>query len=118
MLNVSFFTIERQMTERIEFNPNFQEWLLQSAFFQIGQDELLPTQINDRKVEKTVVSLNTPTRQKMIDFLYETIVEETKVLLYQIEDLAIHDELTYRLSKLIAILDCVKNPQHYYLQRH
>jgi len=116
-LSVDFYTVEQEMNEAIKFNPNFQQWLCQSALFQIGKEESYTMHINDQAVEKPVVSLDDSVRSKMIGFLHETIVEETKELLFQIEDLAIHDELTYRIGKLIEILECVKNDQYYYLQR-
>ncbi|MFP4009286.1 MAG: hypothetical protein ACLFV6_14975 [Spirulinaceae cyanobacterium] len=116
-LSVDFYTVEQEMNEVIKFNPNFQQWLSQSALFQIGKEEPQTMHIAGQAAEKLVVSLDDSVRSKMIDFLHEAIIEETKDLLFQIEDLAIHDELTYRIGKLIEILECVKNQQYYYLQR-
>lgn len=116
-LSVDFYTIELEQNTTVKFNPNFQEWLSQSALFQIGEEQPLTLKIEGQAVQKTIVTLDDAVRSKMIDFLYEAIVEETKELLFQIEDLAIHDELTYRIGKLIEILECVKNEQYCYLQR-
>ncbi|MEC4805845.1 MAG: hypothetical protein SAJ12_19600 [Jaaginema sp. PMC 1079.18] len=116
-LSVNFYTTEQQQSQTIEFNPNFQTWLSRSPLFQIGEDQIHTLSLEGQDIEKPVVNLNKEVRSQMLDFLYNAIVSETKELLFQIEDLAIHDELTYRIDKLIAILDCVKNTQYQYLQR-
>ena len=66
-----------------------------------------------------LVALVAETRSGLINFLSETIFRETRSMLGDLEQSVVPSELsvkTYRLKKLLEILDCMKSGVYQYLQ--
>lgn len=117
MLDLSFCTNKGQPIHHVEVAENFLEWLARSEVSKIGKDKLRTVSIDDEEVGLHLVNLGKRNRYKFIVFFSSAIVEETKLLLTQIDDYLSQPDRAYKLRKLIEILDCLKNESYQYLQR-
>jgi hypothetical protein len=117
MLDISFYEKKGQSLHHVEVAESFLEWLARSEFAKIGEDQALTVSIDGEEVELCLVELNSKNRSEFTYFFYEAIVEETKLLLERFRDCLAQPERTYRLQKLIDILDCIKDDQYQYLRR-
>ncbi|MEM9542994.1 MAG: hypothetical protein AAGA60_26320 [Cyanobacteria bacterium P01_E01_bin.42] len=117
MLDVSFYSKQKNPSCHVEVAEDFLEWLAKSDFSQIGQEKSLSMSIDGELILQSVVELDRDRRQKFIDCFNSLIVAETKELLAKIESLANQSRETYRVKKLIELLDCIKNEEYWYLRR-
>jgi hypothetical protein len=117
MLDISFYTAKREPAYHVEVAENFLEWLAKSEFAQIGQDKSTKVLIDGEEIIQPLVKLGKKNRKKMMQFFSNAIVSETKGILNKLEKLRMQNEETYRLKKLIELLDCIKNENYLYLQR-
>lgn len=117
MLDISFYTAKREPVHHVEVSENFLEWLAKSEFAKIGQDKSTKIVVDGKKIIQPLVKLGKNNRQEMMNFFSNAIVSETKAILNKIEKLRMQNEETYRLKKLIELLDCIKNENYQYLQR-
>jgi hypothetical protein len=120
MLSISFYSGNGQTTHSIRVVDDFYEWLARSEFSKLGRSYLTPLEIEGETAELPLVSLGTETRSRLIEFFSECIFRETRSVLGDLDNAVPQPELaakTYRLKKLLEMLDCLKNGVYQYLQR-
>lgn len=117
MLDISFYSTDKKPAEHIEVAETFLEWLARTKFSEIGKDCSTRVLIDNEEETLPLVRLGDTTRKQFIHFFNEVIVEETKLILTQLDRLSPTAESVYRLRKLIELLDCLKNETYQYLQR-
>jgi hypothetical protein len=120
MLSISFYSGNGQSTHSIRVIDDFYEWLALSEFSKLGRSQPTPIEIEGEPAELPLVHLVAETRSKLIAFFSDSIVQETRVMLGDIENSTPPKELalkTDRLRKLLELLDCLKRGMYQYLQR-
>jgi hypothetical protein len=120
MLSISFYSGNGQVTHSIRVVDDFYEWLARSEFSKLGRSQPIHLEIEGETVDLPLVPLVAETRSQLIAFFSESIFQETRIMLNDIENSAPPTELavkTYRLKKLLELLDCLKNGFYQYLQR-
>jgi hypothetical protein len=119
MLSLNFFSENGQSAHSIRVVDDFYEWLARSEFAQLGRSQIKTIELDGEMAELPLVPLEPETRSKLVDFLSETIFQETRSMLGALEQSMPQPELTvqtYRLKKLLEMLDCTKNRVYQYLQ--
>jgi hypothetical protein len=120
MLSISFYSGTGQAAHSIRVVDDFYEWLARSEFSKLGRSQQTQIEIEGETADLPLVPLVAETRTKLIEFFSERIFQETKMMLGDIENSTPSSELvvkTYRLKKLLELLDCLKNGVYQYLQR-
>lgn len=120
MLSINFYSDNGQATHSIRVVDDFYEWLARSEFSKLGRSQLTPLEIEGETAELPLVDLGTETRSRLIEFFSECIFRETRSVLGDLDNAVPQPELavkTYRLKKLLEMLDCVKSGVYQYLQR-
>lgn len=119
MLSISFFSNSGQESHSIRVIDDFYEWLARSEFSKLIRSQVTKIELDGEMTELPLVDLGTETRSQLIVFLSETIFRETRSMLGDMERSATQAELsvkTYRLKKLLEMLDCMKSRIYQYLQ--
>lgn len=119
MLSISFFSNNGQKSHSIRVIDDFYEWLARSEFSKLIRSQVMNIELEGEMAELRLVDLGTETRSQLIDFLSETIFRETRSMLGDLELSIAQPELsmkTYRLKKLLEMLDCMKSGIYQYLQ--
>jgi hypothetical protein len=98
---------------------DFYEWLARSDFSKVGQSETTDLEIDGEIVELPVVTLGNSNRRTLISFFSSAIQNETAALLKHLESESESSvsSRTYRLRKMLELLDCLKSESYQYLQR-
>jgi hypothetical protein len=128
MLSINFYSGNGQATHSIRVVDDFYEWLARwsttdrrsSEFSKVGRSQLTPLEIEGETAELPLVDLGTETRSRLIEFFSECIFRETRSVLGVLDNAVPQRELavkTYRLKKLLEMLDCLKSGIYQYLQR-
>ncbi len=117
MLDIEFFSGDKQPLHRVEVADTFLLWLARSDFARIGEETATDLSINGEPLTLPLVRLAPLTRKTFIEFFTEAVVIHTKEILLQLDANSPQAELIYRLKKLIELLDCLKNEDYQYLQR-
>ena len=117
MLDIEFFSSDKQPMYRVEVADTFLLWLARTDFARIGEEAATDLSINGERLTLPLVQLAPATRKTFVEFFTESVVLHTKQILLQLEQDKPQAELVYRLKKLIELLDCLKNEDYQYLQR-
>ena len=119
MLSISFLSDDGKESRSIRVIDDFYEWLARSEFSKLARSQVTRIELEGEMAELPLVPLVAETRSGLIDFLSETIFRETRSMLGDLEQSVVQSELsvkTYRLKKLLEILDCMKSSVYQYLQ--
>jgi hypothetical protein len=120
MLSISFYSGDGKAIHSIRVIDDFYEWLAKSEFSRLGRSQLMPLEVEGERAELPLVPLAGETRSQLIEFFSECIFQETRQMLGDLDKSVSQPELavkTYRLKKLLELLDCLKNGIYQYLQR-
>lgn len=117
MLDIEFFSRDKQPMCRVEVADNFLLWLARTDFAHIGEEIATDLSINGETLTLPLVKLAPVTRKTFVEFFTESVLLHTKQILLQLEQGKPQAELVYRLKKLMELLDCLKNEDYQYLQR-
>ncbi|MEO0433888.1 MAG: hypothetical protein AAF151_19560 [Cyanobacteria bacterium J06656_5] len=117
MLDIEFFSGDKQPMCRVEVADAFLLWLARTEFARIGEETATDLSINGESLTLPLVQLAPLTRRTFVEFFTDSVVVHTKQILLQLEQDRPQAELVYRLKKLIELLDCLKNEEYQYLQR-
>lgn len=117
MLDIEFFSRDKQPMCRVEVADTFLLWLARTDFARIGEEAATDLSINGEELTLPLVQLAPSTRKTFVEFFTESVVSHSKQILLQLEQDSLQSELVYRLKKLIELLDCLKNEDYQYLQR-
>lgn len=117
MLDIEFFSRDKQPMCRVEVADAFLLWLARTDFARIGEETATDLSINGEQLTLPLVQLAPSIRKTFVDFFTECVVTHSKQILLQLEQDSLQLELVYRLKKLIELLDCLKNEDYQYLQR-
>ena len=122
MLDITFYSKNGESPATIEFSAQFYERLIKSDFVEIGKTHKLSIEIDDENLEIQAIDLDKGTitnRQRLIDFLKETIVQESLNMLEKLGDSPskeAYKEKTSDLRIFQEILQCLKNTKYCYLE--
>ncbi|MEM9216112.1 MAG: hypothetical protein AAGD25_17425 [Cyanobacteria bacterium P01_F01_bin.150] len=120
MLNVTFYADNGQIPHSIRMGEAFYEWLATSDFAQVGRSKPTPIQIDGELIELPLITLTSTTQSMFIALFNEMVLSETTAMLNDLDNNVTQDMLasrTYRLKKLIELLNCLKSGNFSYLQR-
>lgn len=120
MLSLSFYSSNGQAIHSIRVIDDFYEWLARSEFSKLGRSQPTQIEIEGETAELPLVPLVSETRSNLIEFFSDRIFSETRSMLSDLDQSSPPSELstkTYRLKKLLEVLDCLKSETYQYLQR-
>jgi hypothetical protein len=120
MFNISFYGEKGDVTQSIRVGEEFYQWLAYSDFAQVGRSQVTTICIDGEEIQLPLIPLATTTRSMLIAFFNEMILKETAAMLADLErtiSKEIVEPRTYRLKKLLELLNCCKNSSFAYLQR-
>lgn len=120
MLDIIFFSQDREEAENVEISTDFYQWLAQSEFSRIGRSEEKEMRIDGESVNIPVIQLEGVYRRKFSDFLRDAIVQESDLVLDALSEISSkidYQRMIYRLSILQKLRKTVENEQYKYLQR-
>jgi hypothetical protein len=120
MLSLHFYSTNGHPPHSIRVAEDFYEWLAKSGFSTVGKSYETEIEIEGERLCLPLVKLEVPIRRQLVDFFSETIFSETKAVLAELDRSATQVDLvpkTYRLKKLLELLDCLKVESYDYFQR-
>ena len=120
MLSIRFFSDSNHPPHSIRIVDQFYEWLAHSDFSKVGSTDEIEIEIEEEIVSLPLVRLDDTIREGFINVLSDTFFQETRQMLGALEQAhstELLSDQTYRLKKLLEMLDCFKNPAYQYLQR-
>ena len=120
MLNINFYGKNGQSSQTIRMVEDFYQWLAYSDFAQVGRSKMTTICLDGEEVELPLIQLSSTTRSMFTACFNEMILKETAAMLVDLEKTIsqeILSERTYRLKKLLELLNCCKNSRFSYLQR-
>jgi hypothetical protein len=120
MLDITFYSQDKEEAKIIEVSEDFYEWLARSEFSRIGKSEVQEMKIDGELIEVPVVQLEGMNRRKLSDFFRDAIVEESDEMLNQLNRSQSKEEyrdVTHKLSLLQKLRKQIENEQYKYLQR-
>ena len=121
MLDITFYGKNGVSPATIEFSNKFYETLIKSDFAEIGKVRELEIVIDEEKSKIEAIDLEKGTitnRQRLIQFLKESIVQESLNMLEKLGDSPSkqeYKETTSTLRIFQEILKCLKNREYCYL---
>ncbi|MDY6786107.1 MAG: hypothetical protein SW833_26775 [Cyanobacteriota bacterium] len=121
MLDITFYSQDKEETEIVEVSEDFYEWLARSEFAKIGKSEVQKMKVDGEPIEVPVVSLEGLNRQQLSDFFRDAIVEESDEMLNQFlrsQSKEEYRDATHKLSLLQRLRKPIENEQYKYLQRY
>ncbi|HBB35283.1 MAG TPA: hypothetical protein DDZ80_01340 [Cyanobacteria bacterium UBA8803] len=120
MLNISFYAENGSASQSIRVGEEFYQWLAHSDFAQVGHSQLTTICLDGEEIQLPLIPLASTTRSMLIAFFNEMILKETAAMLADLErtiSKEILEPRTYRIKKLLELLNCCKNSTFAYLQR-
>ena len=120
MLDIAFYSQDREEAEAIEVSNDFYEWLARSEFARIGKSELKEMKVDGETVKVPAIELAGINRRQLSDFFRNAIVEESDAMLEQLSSSISkeeYQEVTHRLFLLQQLRKQIENEQYKYLQR-
>lgn len=123
MLDITFYSNEKEQPRYIAVAKDFLLWLAKSDFIEIGSDRIVEIKIDGESAQLPLVKLGQgkiSNRQRFRDFFLEIIRQESDRILTRLGDSPTKEEyqiVTYRLKKLLEILRCIEDEKYLYLQR-
>jgi hypothetical protein len=121
MLDITFYSEDKEEAEVIEVSEEFYQWLARSEFSRIGKSEIKEMKVDGEPVEFPVIQLEGMNRRKLSDFFRDAIVQETDEMLDKLGSSPSkeeYQEATYRLLLLQRLRKQVENEQLKYFQRY
>lgn len=120
MLNISFYGENGSTPQSIRVGEEFYEWLAYSDFARVGHSQLTTICLDGEEIQLPLIPLASTTRSMLVAFFNEMILKETAAMLADLERTISKEILaprTYRIKKLLELLNCCKNSSFAYLQR-
>ena len=123
MLDIAFYSQDKEEAEVIEVSTDFYEWLAHSEFARIGKSELKKMKIDGEAVEVPVIKLEGINRRQLSDFFRNAIVEESDAILDRLSNSLSnlskdkYQDITYRLCLLQQLRKQIENEEYKYIQR-
>ena len=120
MLDIIFYSRDRQSSQYIELSEEIYEWLARSQFSKIGHSRDRTFFVDGEEECIPVVELDRSNRQQLRLFFLEAVAEESDVVLTQLGNALskeTYQQFTYRLQKLQELRKCVENENYLYFQR-
>jgi hypothetical protein len=120
MLDIIFYSQNKEESEVIEIPENFYQWLIESEFSQIGKSELTEMKIDGESEQVPVVKLEGSNRRKFSDFFRDAIVQESDEMLNKLgsdSSKQEYENIIYKLNMLQQLRKLIENEQYKYLQR-
>ncbi|MEM9542408.1 MAG: hypothetical protein AAGA60_23310 [Cyanobacteria bacterium P01_E01_bin.42] len=120
MLDVIFYSRDRQSSQYVELSEDVYEWLARSQFSKIGESSNRVFLVDGEEECVPVVELDRENRQHLRLFFLEAVAEESDKVLTQLDRVLSKDtyrQFTYRLEKLQELRKCVENEHYLYFQR-
>ncbi|MEQ9485546.1 hypothetical protein [Coleofasciculus sp. F4-SAH-05] len=120
MLNISFYGQNGNPPQIIRVGEEFYQWLADSDFAQVGRSKITTICIDGEAVKLPLIRLSSTTRSMLIACFNEMILKETEAMLVELESTLakeILEKRTYRIKKLLELLNGCKNSSFAYLQR-
>jgi len=120
MLTISFYGENGNHSQTIRVGEEFYQWLADSDFAQVGRSKITTICLDREVVELPLIRLSSTTRSMLIACFNEMILKETAAMLVDLDKTISQEmlgERTYRLKKLLELLNCCKNSSFAYLQR-
>lgn len=121
MLDITFYSQDKQEAEVIEVSEEFYQWLARSDFSRIGKSEVKEMKVDGEPVEVSIIQLEGMNRRKLSDFFRDAIVQQTDEMLDKLGNSPSkqeYQEATYRLLMLQKLRKQIENEQYKYLQRY
>jgi hypothetical protein len=100
MLDISFYSHDKEALDTIEISEIFYNWLIQSDFSKIGQSEEREMQGDGEIVKVPVVLLEGENRRKFSDFFRDAIVHESNSMLEKLGTSPSKEEYVNASSRL------------------
>lgn len=120
MLNINFYGENGQSSQSIRMIEDFYQWLAYSDFAQVGRSKMTTIYLDGEEVELPLIHLSSTTRSMFTACFNEMILKETEAMLVELESTLSKETLgkrTYRIKKLLELLNGCKNSSFAYLQR-
>ncbi|HAZ46506.1 MAG TPA: hypothetical protein DDW76_01900 [Cyanobacteria bacterium UBA11369] len=121
MLDITFYSGDKEEAEVIEVSDDFYHWLARSEFSRIGKSEIKEMKVDGEPVEVAVIQLEGMNRRKLSDFFRDAIVQETDEMLDKLgssPSKEAYQEATYRLLLLQRLRKQIEKEQYKYFQRY
>ncbi len=123
MLDIAFYSQDKEEAEAIEVSNDFYEWLARSEFARIGKSELKEMKVDGEPVEVPVIKLEGINRRQLSDFFRNAIVEESDAMLEQLSSSLSnlskeeYQDVTHRLFLMQQLRKQIENEEYKYIQR-
>ncbi|MBF2027335.1 MAG: hypothetical protein IGS48_11280 [Oscillatoriales cyanobacterium C42_A2020_001] len=120
MIDIIFFSQDKEEVKSIEVSTEFYQWLARSEFSRIGKSEEHDMTIDGESVTVPVIQLEGNYRRKFSDFFRDAIVQESDLVLEALSEIASktdYQQMIYRLSTLQKLRKTIEDEQYKYLQR-
>ena len=121
MLDITFYSENKEEAEAIAVSEEFYQWLARSEFSRIGKSEIKEMKVDGKPVEVPVIQLEGMNRRKLSDFFRDAIVQETNEMLDKLGSSPSQEEYqaaTYRLIVLQRLRKQIEKDQYKYFQRY
>lgn len=109
MLDISFYSRDKEALESVEIPEDFYCWLIQSEFSKIGQSKELEMKGDGESIKVSVVILEGENRRKLSDFFRDAIVYESDNMLRKLGDSPSKEEYVNASSWLIKMQELRKS---------
>ena len=120
MLDILFYSHNKEALEVVEILPEFYNWLIQSEFSKIGKSEEKEMTGDGEVVKVPVVLLEGGNRRKFSDFFRDAIVQESEGMLNELgasPSTQEYAKASFRLKTLLNLCKFVENEKFKYLSR-
>lgn len=124
MLDISFYSQDKEEVELVEIVEDLYLWLAQSEFSKIGKSEEKEMKIDGEKEKVSVILLEGDNRRKFSNFFRDAIVKESDEMLSKLGNSLGNSpskegyaDATLVLKTLQNLRKCIENEKHKYLRR-
>jgi hypothetical protein len=115
VLDITFYTQDREAADYLDVSEDFYEWLAKSPFSRITPAEVQEMTVDGEPIHVPIILLEGISRHRFSDFLRDAIVQESdEVLQHTHADFTKDDyqTLTLRLRELQSLRKCIENEQY------
>jgi hypothetical protein len=120
MLDIAFYSQDREAVETVELSERFYSWLIHSEFSKIGISEEQEMQGDGERINVPVVLLEGENRQKFSDFFRDAIVQESDTMLNELGNSPSKEDYMHAsatLRNLQSMRKLVENEKFKYFSR-
>jgi hypothetical protein len=120
MLEMTFYSDEKDTVEVVEFSEEFYEWLIKSDFSKIGKSEEKEMKGDEEVVKIPVVVLEGQNRRKFSNFFRDAIVQASDDMLSKLGNSPSKQEYldaSYSLKMLQELRKFIEDEKIKYLSR-